>query len=206
MSTLAKEGFIVQDEVSRVYRLGLPVLSLSTTLKVTNEVLQEAGPVLKSLVNRVGETAQLVVLDQLDVFYFDVVECNYPIRHVSRVGTRGPSYCTSSGKVLLAAQDADVINQVIGEGLAPLTKNTITNPNAFRAELKKIREQGYAISAEERYQGVMAAAAPVYDRNGNIVAAVNIVGPSHRMVPRNLSYFAHHAMRAASEIGRNLHL
>lgn len=204
LTTLENEGFVVKDPISRAYRLGLPVLSLASTYQSCHEVLREAHPLLKNLVNRVEETVQLVLLDHVDVFYLEVVECNHPIRFISRVGTRCKAYCTSSGKVLLSGQDSTVIDEVINAGLKRWTKNTITDPQLFRIELENVRRQGYALSQEERHEGVVAAAAPIYDAEGNVAAALNIVGPRYRMAQKGLLYFANQAIHAAKEISHHV--
>ncbi|MFK9090601.1 IclR family transcriptional regulator C-terminal domain-containing protein [Bacillus salipaludis] len=75
----------------------------------------------------IGETAHISLLDKLDVIYLQKVECNHPVRFLTHVGRRNRPYCTSSGKVLLAYSNEDVIEAVIKNGLKKFTKNTITD-------------------------------------------------------------------------------
>lgn len=81
------------------------------------DIYRESQPVLNRLVENIGETAHISVLDHLDVIYLQKVECNHPVRFLTHIGKRNPPHCTSSGKVLLAHSPEDVVNQVIEKGI-----------------------------------------------------------------------------------------
>jgi IclR family pca regulon transcriptional regulator len=91
------------------------------------------------------------------------------------VGTRFPAYVTSVGRVILAhLPDEDVEARLARAELKPLTPRTIATPQALRAELRRVRRQGYAVVDQELEEGLRSVAAPVRDRDGEVVAAVNI--------------------------------
>ena len=119
------------------------------------DIYKESQPVLNQLVENIGETAHISILDQLEVIYLQKVECNHPVRFLTHVGKRNPAYCTSSGKVIIAYSSDDVVKAIITNGLEKYTKNTITDPDELRAHLKEIREMGYAYSVEEFSEGVI---------------------------------------------------
>ncbi|OMP65994.1 hypothetical protein BTO28_14480 [Domibacillus epiphyticus] len=204
ISTLKVEGFIEKDPSSRGYKLGPAVLSLGNAYKNSNELYHEAKPVLKSLVESVGETAQLAILaDSNEVLFIESIECKHPLRFMASPGSRSPVHCSSSGKVLVAFQnDNQLIDHVISKGLEPWTSETITDENDFKEELSRVRRQGYALSSGERYEGVIAAAAPIRNKEGDVVAAINITGPSSRLKHEKLKIGIRHLVRAADEISK----
>jgi IclR family transcriptional regulator, KDG regulon repressor len=204
MATLASEGFVYKDPETKKYRLGLSILSLSGIVNANMDVYRESQPILNKLVERLGETAHISVLDHLDVIYLLKVECNHPVRFLTHVGKRNPLYCTSSGKVLLAYSNEQLVHQVIEKGLQKFTKNTITSPEKLYAELKQIRENGYSFSIEEFTEGVTSIAAPIFDYSGKVIAALTVVGPIQRIQSSKIPEFAKKVIGAAMEISSRM--
>ncbi|CAG9614942.1 Pectin degradation repressor protein KdgR [Bacillus rhizoplanae] len=203
LATLASEGFVIKDPDTQKYRLGLSILNLNTILTSNLEINRESQPILQRLVNEVGETAHIGVLEGINVVYLNRVECKHPVQILSHVGRRNPLHCTSSGKVILSHQDERFIEQCIKEGLPSYTVHTITDPDDFRDVLKVVKEQGYGISIEEINEGVASVAAPVRDYTGKVMYAVSVVGPVHRMNPHDISLI-NKVKNAAHEISESL--
>lgn len=204
MATLASEGFVYKDPETKKYRLGFSILTLSGIINSNMDIYKESHPVLNQLVESIGETAHISILDQLEVIYLQKVECNHPVRFLTHVGKRNPAYCTSSGKVILAFSREELVEAVIANGLKKYTKNTITDPDEFRQHLQEIRERGYAYSIEEFSEGVITIAAPVYDYTGKVVAALSVVGPKQRIPQHKIPYIAKKVMSASDEISQNM--
>lgn len=204
LSTLASEGFVIKEEKTREYRLGLSVLTLGGIVTNNLEIHKEATPVLNKLVNDTGETAHLSILDNLDTIYIHKEECHHPVRILTHIGRRNPAYCTSSGKVLLAYSDSELIEEVIENGLVSYTENTITNPDELRRELETIRKQGYAVSTQELTVGTRSVAAPIRDYTGNVVSAITVVGPIQRMKDSKIPEIAKKVMYAGREASERL--
>ncbi len=204
LSTLANEGFVIKDENSRTFRLGTAALIMGNACKYSFEVYSEARPILMELVENLNETVQLAILDRTEVVFIESMECKHPLRYMASVGSRSPVHCSSSGKALLAFRNDDLIEQIIEAGLPRWTARTITNEQSFREEIARIRKQGFALSLEERFEGVIAVAAPVFDDEGNAVAAVNVVGPTYRMKQENLNRCIRHLVRAAEKISQSM--
>lgn len=204
MATLASEGFVYKDPESKKYRLGLTLLSLSGIINTNMDLHVESQPVLYKLVENLGETAHISVMDNLEVMYLHKVECNHPVRFLTHVGKRNPCYCTSSGKVLLAYSDEETIEKVIQKGLQAFTKNTITNPQQLRDHLKKIKQDGYAYSIDELLEGVNSIAAPVFDYRGKVIAAITVVGPKQRVQPHKIQSFAKKVINAGLEVSSRM--
>lgn len=204
LATLANEGFVVKEEGNKGYRLGLAVVTLGGIVTNHLEIHKEAAPVLYKLVNDTGETAHLSILDGLDTIYIHKEECNHPVRILTHIGRRNPAYCTSSGKVLLAFHDENLVDEVIKNGLVSHTKNTITDPDQLREELATIRNQGYAVSTEELTEGIRSVAAPIRDYTGKVVSAITVVGPMQRMNDRKISNIAKKVILAGKEASERM--
>lgn len=204
MTTLASEEFVVKDPNTQRYRLGLSVLALSGIVTSNLEINKEAGPVVNKLVNDLGETAHLAILEGTDSVYIHKEECSHSIRIMTHLGKKNPAYCTSSGKVLLAYGDQKTVEEVIQEGLKPYAKNTITDPDRLRATLKKIRENGYAASTNEILDGVTSIAAPIRDYTGKVVAAITVVGPVQRIRNHKIPIYAKKIIDASKEASERL--
>jgi IclR family KDG regulon transcriptional repressor len=204
VSTLAEEGFLVKDPETQKYRLGYSVLALCGVVTANLDIYNESLPIVRKLVDTVGETAHIGILEGMDVIYLLKVECNHYVRFLTHVGRRNPLHCTSSGKVLLAHKEPSFIQNYLSSGLKAYTANTIHHPDQLLKELAAIKKQGYATSYEELLEGVHSVAAPVYDYSGQVVAAVTVVGPKQRMGSTKTSFFVKHVMEASNAISRCL--
>lgn len=180
LATLEMLGYLERIPTTRCYRPGLNVLHLGFAALHSLEISQIAQPYLKSLLDETGETTNMAIRDGAEIIYV----ARNPSRHIINVnthrGTRFPVYCTSMGKALLSDLSRQELLDLLGEGPFPLQgPNTITSLDALVIELKKVRQQGFAVNDEELAAGLRSIAAPVRDHNKKIVAAINlsIVGP-----------------------------
>lgn len=204
LSTLASEGFVIKDENSRKYRLGISILALSGIITSNFKLTKEAAPVVNKLVNDLGETAHLAILDGTDTIYIHKEECSHAVRILTYLGKRNPAYCTSSGKVLLAYSDETVIQKVIDEGFKSFTSSTITNEQQLRSSLKNIRDKGFSVSRDEILEGVTSVAAPIYDYTGKVVAAITVVGPHQRISNDNIPIYTRKVIDASKKASARL--
>jgi IclR family pca regulon transcriptional regulator len=171
--TLADLGYVHTD--GRRFRLTPRVLELGYSYLSSYTLPQIAEPHLEQLVARVRESSSLCVLDGDDIVYVARVPTRRIMTASITVGTRFPAYVTSVGRVILAhLPEDDVEARLARAELKPLTPRTIATPQALRAELRRVRRQGYAVVDQELEEGLRSVAAPVRDRDGEVVAAVNI--------------------------------
>ncbi|MEO3814857.1 IclR family transcriptional regulator C-terminal domain-containing protein [Sphaerisporangium sp. B11E5] len=171
--TLAELGYMHTD--GRLFRLSPRVLELGYSYLSGLPFSDIAEPHLKRLVAEVKESVSLSVLDGDDIVYVTRVPTSRIMSVHIMVGTRFPAAVTSMGRVLLAYLPDEEIERRLKEiALEPRTSRTLTSVTALRAELRRIRSQGYAIVDQELEEGLRSAAAPVRDRGGTVVAAVNI--------------------------------
>jgi IclR family pca regulon transcriptional regulator len=152
----------------QVLELGYAYLSSLTLPEV-------AEPHLERLVEEIHESSSVSVLDGADVVYVARVPTRRIMRVAISVGTRFPAYATSMGRVLLAGLQAEALDAVLAAGeLRALTPETIADETALRAELARVREQGWALVDQELEAGLRSVAAPIRGRDGDVVAAINV--------------------------------
>ncbi|MDT8859699.1 IclR family transcriptional regulator [Alkalihalobacillus sp. MEB130] len=199
---LVLEGFLEKN--GSKYQLGISVLCLSGVVTSHLEIYREAKLTLHSLVNKVEETAHIAVLEDASITYLHKVECNQPVQLLSYIGKNNPATCTSSGKVLLAYQPDWVVTSVVKNGLPKCGPNSITDQNQLMKDLEIIRQNGYSICINELHDEVVSIAAPVRDYSGDVIAAVSIVGPSHRMNEPLFPYYVKEVVKAGKDISEKL--
>jgi IclR family pca regulon transcriptional regulator len=158
----------------RVLELGYSYLSSFTLPQI-------AEPHLEQLVAQVRESSSLCVLDGEAIVYVARVPTRRIMSATITVGTCFPAYATSVGRVILAhLPDEEIDARLARAELRPLTGRTLVSARALRTELLRVRRQGYAIVDQELEEGLRSVAAPVRDRDGEVVAAVNIAVPAGR--------------------------
>ncbi|HET7086697.1 MAG TPA: IclR family transcriptional regulator [Rhizomicrobium sp.] len=183
IQTLEEIGAVVRGPRGR-YRPGLLLLSLSHNVTIT-ELLRDASHALMTeLARNLDLTIHLGVLEHGMVTYVaKISNPGSPPVH-TRVGAQLEPYCLGLGKVLLAALPDDELESFILDGeLIPLTPHTITTAAALRAELKRVREQGYALDDREHHANIRCIAVPVLDQDGRAVAALSATDDAERMTP-----------------------
>ncbi|WP_324275489.1 IclR family transcriptional regulator domain-containing protein [Blastococcus brunescens] len=155
---------------------------------------------------RVDESSSISVLDGDDVVYVGRVHTKRIMTVLITVGTRFPAYATSMGHVLLAGLPDDELAAYLGRAqLATLTPRTVTDAGTLRDRLDQVRSQGYALVDQELEEGLRSAAAPVRDRTGAVVAAVNLsVSASRTSLRRLEDEFLPPLLETAAQISRDL--
>ncbi|MEU1195273.1 IclR family transcriptional regulator C-terminal domain-containing protein [Streptomyces sp. NPDC005813] len=171
--TLVDLGYVHSD--GRTFRLTPRVLELGYAYLSGFSLPQIAQPHLEQLAERVGESSSLCVLDGDDIVYVARVPTRRIMTAAITVGTRFAAHVTSVGRVILAHRaDEETDARLARADLRPLTARTIVSADELRAELHRVRGQGYAIVDQELEEGLRSVAAPVRGRDGEVVAAVNI--------------------------------
>ncbi|MFO8033868.1 MAG: IclR family transcriptional regulator [Candidatus Bipolaricaulota bacterium] len=200
LSTLRAGNFVYQEPRTRQYRLGWSLVHLGEAAKRQFNLAQVLRPFLEQLARETGETASLAVLAGRHAVYIDQVVSHSIIKGVPPVGSALDLHCTAVGKMLLSSLPEETLEQLVREqGLPRRTERSIDNAARLRRELKKIREQGYAVDDEEAEPGGRCVAAPVVDGQGSVVAAVSITGPTSRITPERIPEYAEMVRHAAEQ-------
>jgi len=179
VATLTSLGFLQQDPDTRKYSLGPRVVDLGFAAISSMEITGVAASHLQALSDETGCAASMAVLDGADIVYVErrrsrrtagvAVDLNL------HVGSRLPAYCTSMGKVLLAYREPAALRALLDRmDLARRGPKTITVREQLVAALGKVRQAGFAVNDEELAPGLRSIAAPIRDRSGHVVAAINV--------------------------------
>lgn len=185
------------------YGVGLGVVTLANTALGRLDLREVARPHLMALEEALGETASLSVYADGAVT-IDVVPSRRAVLSMARLGRAALPHCTASGKVLLAYQSAAVIAAVVAGPLARFTPRTITEPDLVRAELDRVRAEGYATAEGEREPDLNAVAVPIPGLGGAVVAALAVQGPAERFDGPALRAAAPVLLAAAAQISAAL--
>jgi IclR family acetate operon transcriptional repressor len=198
--TLVARGYVRQMP-SRRYVLGPRLIHLG---EVASQALAAlARPHLTRLVDAVGETANLAMLDGDRVVYAAQVPSRHSMRMFTEVGRRVHLHCTGVGKVLLAGLPEDGARNVLTRaGMPAHTRRTLTDANALLDQLRRVAAQGYAVDDGEQEAGVRCVAVPV--PRSVPAAAISVSGPEGRLaleaVPRIASLLRSAAAALAAEL------
>jgi DNA-binding IclR family transcriptional regulator len=182
LGQLRDSGLLLRDPVRERFTVGPRLIQLSLAALGPNNPWAPVRAVLQNLVDELGETCNIGVLEGLDYVYVDRIECEWPLRIHLQVGQRMPAHCVAAGKVLLAHLEPDLRARLLkGRKLVARTQQTITRLADLEAELEKIRAQGYGAANQENFDGIVAAAVPIWDARDRVVAALTVHGPMPRL-------------------------
>jgi IclR family transcriptional regulator, KDG regulon repressor len=206
LATLTAERILEHDPATGTYRLGLMMWELGARVSVHRVLHDAAATVMEELRNATKETVQVAVLDGREVVYVERLESPHTLRLFGRVGHRNWAHCTSTGKVLLANLPERRLTALL-EGWRPERKTdaTIWVLDQLKAELDRVRAEGWAENIGESEVGVASVAAPVRNARGEVIAAVSVAGPVMRVNGDTLRrFFRASVMEAADAISDQL--
>jgi IclR family transcriptional regulator, pca regulon regulatory protein len=179
LHTLVQLGYVWTD--GRLFALTPRVLELGFSYLSSVSLPEIAQPHLERLVAEVHESASVSVLDGHDIVYVARVPTSRIMTVSINIGTRFPAYATSMGRVMLAhLAEAELDEYLDQVQLDPLGPHTITTADSLRAELSRIKAQGWALVDQELEAGLRSIAAPIRGRGERVVAAVNISSHASR--------------------------
>jgi len=184
ISTMVGRGYLSQNAESRRYALGPALLRLRSTTLDALDLQSVAQPFAAELLRQTGESVYFSTLQGWEFPPLIMLPSPHPIRFVRQPSPIPCLHATASGKCLLAYQPVETIERYIREvPLVRFTPNTIVDPDALRAELARIRERGLSCDFEEQSPGAQCAAAPVFNDQGQVVAALSFSSPTFRATP-----------------------
>jgi DNA-binding IclR family transcriptional regulator len=226
LATLAEAGLAARDPERKTYRVGPRLFALAARTSEA-QLVHAARPMLRQLVRATRETAHLCVLDHGNVLTLASELSPHEMRSAGWEGVTTAAWRTPSGRVLISdwdeeslrnwyeehGHDAPVIDReafdrednpffLLDE--PPTTRVVVRDFDSLKAELARIRRQGFALLDEELEAGVVGASAPVVDHTGRILAALNVSGPKERLGTKvgalgNLVHMAGHTL--SKELG-----
>ena len=184
LNTMMNRGFIEQDPVSLRYHLGIKTFEIGNAALNINDLRTISRPFLKSLAQQTNETTNLAILDGAEVVYIDQLESTniVIVKMFARIGSRGPAYCTGTGKVLLADLPEEELKKRLAKvEFVKFTEHTVTDVNDLINVLNQIKKDGFALDISERDDGVICIAAPIRNFEKRVQAAISLSAPTQRM-------------------------
>ncbi len=173
LHTLETLGWVVKEK-GGTYALGPTLGALSASYFRQFHILQAFYAEAGASVRRVNETVQLSVLNGRDIMYLAKEECSGPLRVATDPGMKLPAYATAMGKVQLSRLDYAELKALYPEyRLEPRTPHTVRDVDQLWAQLAQIRASGYGSDEQEAMTGFFCVAAPVFNHDGQIIAAVS---------------------------------
>lgn len=198
LTALRSRDLITLDTSTRRYALGRAYLA-RTDLRAM------AAPELKWLCERTHETATLSLRRGDIRLYADQIVPDQELRLEVSLGIPLPLHAGGPAKALLAwAPDFELEAYLQRHPLEAVTDRTITDPAKLRKDLAAIRRRGYATSLGERQAGVASVAAPLFDHDGHVAAAIGVAGPALRFKPEAGSEIVADLLEAATRISARL--
>jgi IclR family acetate operon transcriptional repressor len=205
MVTLEGRGYVRKGPDDDNYALGYKVLELGSHVLGNLTLHEVALPHMKDLQARFHETVNLGVLDGNEVVYIEILESRRAFKMSSRVGGRDMPHATSLGKAILAFLPEEEVERIAGAtGLPRRTANTICSLPQLKQELASTRQRGYAIDDGENEEGARCVGAPIFDRRGNVSAALSVSGPAFRTSAVDIEDLGTALAAAALQISRGL--
>jgi IclR family pca regulon transcriptional regulator len=178
LQTMRRLHFVTQSDETKGYQLGARNISIGMAAMDRHSVRSISVPYMRRIKAQTNETVNLTILDGVEVVFVERIEANFIINSNLYVGSRLPVHCSSMGKAILAYLPEDTLFSILDKlDFQPHTAKTITSRKQFMEELTRIRTRGIAVNNEELEKGLYAIAAPILDRSGASIAAMNISFP-----------------------------
>ncbi len=201
LSALEREGLLGRAPDER-YVLGPEIVVLGGRALRANNLRAVARPELERLAEETRETASLEILSGHEMLVIDEIVGGHLMSGVPDLGSRWPLHASSTGLVVLAFRpDTD---ELLPRILTPVTPATLTGRVPLRAELACIRARGYSIADETLEHGLIALAAPIYDHDGRVVAALSVAGPKLRLTAECVPTIGDGVRAAAEQVSARL--
>lgn len=205
MASMKEIGVLTQNPETHAYSLGGKVLAWAGVYTSTLDVRKKALPIMEELSRATRETISLYLLEGHERVCVEMIESPENVRIIARVGRRLPIYAGSAGKVFLAflpaQKQAEVLNSLVLEKLTP---NTISDMEQLKAEIEKIKKQGFAVSNGEWILEASGVAAPIFDQGGEVCAVLTIAGPTQRFNGSTIQILVDRVVKAAAWISQEM--
>ena len=199
MLTLVGEGYAETD--GKYFNLKPKVLQLGYAALSSLSFVEVAQPIMTRLAFKLEESVFAAMLDDEDVVYVgSAVSPERRVRISVAVGSRAPAHAVSTGRVLLAALPEDQREEYLAKaGFTRFTPNTVTSRTKLRKLITEAGAQGWSIVDQELEIGLRSISVPIRQRNGKVVAALNVACPSSRMTQEDMHTRVLPELQAASQ-------
>jgi DNA-binding IclR family transcriptional regulator len=175
LRTLVNTGYAVQEANGDRYRAGPRLTVLAEMLVSENTLVSIGRPVMLRLRDQMGHTITLARVTGNGANMVDAVQGNGLINIGVRVGLDLPLHANAGGKLVLAFGGPDVLAEIDRLPLEAYTEHTITDRDMLRADIERVRAQGWANAPEEFVIGINALSAPIFNKHGRLIGTLGLV-------------------------------
>ena len=205
LETLRKHDMVKKKKNSRKYHLGFRLMYLGERMASSIEIIDIARPVLMEVSRYLGQSVHLCAYNKASVYVIDQIVSSLPYTMSARIGMIEPLHSSSVGKCILAYRTEQRREEILEDyEMTPYTERTITDKDALREELERIRQRGYSLDDEEMFLNVRCIAVPIFDYHGSVRYSIGISGPLGIMSGENLELYKKQLVQAAKKIGAKL--
>jgi DNA-binding IclR family transcriptional regulator len=204
-SFLVSQGYLNQKEKRGKYSLGMKFLDFSSAIKEKIKIRDIALQNLAELKNKVEESCGLVIWDGKEATLIDIIHNNSVLRVSPDVVTKLPLHPTACGKIFLSNMPSEKLEEYLRRpNLNKYTSSTVVDPKKLRKEILGVMRNGVAFDIEEHMVGISSVGSQIKDYQGNVVAAVVVVGPTARLTRKKLMDISPMVKECAMDISRGL--
>lgn len=205
IATLEALGFLQKMPVKGKYAVAPKLVRLSAAILSSTIVYAPIQTLLTTIAQRTGETCGIALMAMGEVEYIASVMGQSPLTLQFQAGQKAPLHCTSSGQVFLANQEPEELAKFLATGpWEASTEFTVIDPKVLAERLRKVRAQGYAMNDSEYISGVVGAAVPIKNKEGQVTAALTISAPRSRRSLDEIGTIVPMLRTYADRIGRIL--
>ena len=197
--TLESLGLL--DKKDDCYVPGIKLFELGSKVPVKQSIVDRVHPFLAGLTAGVNETVNMGELSNGQALYLDKTESQRSLQIQTYIGSYTDLYCTALGKAILSILPEPKRDEIMaGLSFTGKTRNTITDPQKLRVQVRKVCERGYSIDMEELEEGLHCVAVPLFIEQLNFFGAISCSGPSARFTPQRMAELAVKLKETAEKI------
>ncbi|TVQ40492.1 MAG: IclR family transcriptional regulator [Spirochaetaceae bacterium] len=205
LSTLEAEELIRREPERGRYHLGVKLIEWGGYARSRLEIRDISRPIMKELQEASDCTVHLSVIADGEVLPIESMEARnwhwHHFKYPVAIGVPAPMYATGDGKAILAFLDKKEVDRIINQkGMERFTSTTIPDPLSLEAELQKIRRFGFAVSNGEHDEMIRSVAAPIFNDENVVIAALSVLGIFSRITPERVPEIAEQVMRATAKV------
>lgn len=202
-TALEELGYLRRDEATKKFFVTRRLLLLGQPQATSRSLVECSVESMRRVLNATGETTQLCCLAEDQCVVIDQLASVHPFKYIVDIGSRAPLHCAAPGKAIMAYLPEDELAPLLAQvKLEKHTDRSITSRKELRAELERIRANGYAVDRGEHFDGIHCVAAPLLNHHGQAIAAITIAGPSSRIPAGRFAEFGQVMIDAANEAAR----
>ncbi|OFI05506.1 acetate operon repressor [Clostridium acetireducens DSM 10703] len=206
LATLENKGFVYQNKDNGKYWLGIKIYAMGLLIGEKLSLIDLIKPYAKELFEEFQEVVNVSILDKSSrngyksIIILKEVDTKKVLSVNPNIGSSSDIHVSAVGKCLLAFSKDINFEKLSHKSLKKYTENTLTNWDDLLNEIKKVRENGYAIDNEEQEIGLTCIGAPILDKYGNSIAAISISGPTSRIIKEDLDFKISKLVKTAKKI------